>query len=210
MKYLAILVALTMFGCADMSKSIQESSGYGKVSVHASSFDGRKEISLSSSFIKPAEGDSFSNGAIRLGADWYSDTPDLVTLTVTYVTIGHWGEGWQPISGFDLNIDGEIYKASPVEVITNLESSSLGDPSCNQFGCNHSDVKESSKKFLIRLDQLRQIQSASKAMAKISYNRTYEVSNLKELSYGNVTFIERLPEFLSTIQKESQIRQPAS
>lgn len=188
-------LALVLVGCAGMSETMQKSAGVGVVTSQQSDFDSAKEVQVTPAFVAPSDG---GMATIKMGLTWRSTSEKQVGVLIRFSSLSE----YQTISSVELNINDQFFELQSAEAITNLDSTRLTDATCTlAAGCTSGLVlKESDKMFFTTLNVIRLIPDASKALIKVGTGRTYEVGDLLAESYGNVTFIDVLPEFLNKVE----------
>jgi len=199
MKTKLIMVSVFAFvlsGCAGMSESMQKSAGVGVVTADQSDFDCAREVQMTPAFVAPSDG---GMATIKMGLSWRSTTEDQVGVLIRFSSLTE----YQTISSVELNIDGQFYELEPAEAVTNIDSERLTNTTCTYAaGCTSGLVlKESDKMFLASFDVIKKIPSANKALVKVGNGRSYQVGDLLADSYGNVTVLDVLPEFLDKVER---------
>lgn len=195
MKYkllIAGVFAVLLVGCAGMSETMQKSAGVGVVTSNQSDFDNAKEVQMTPAFVAPSDGGMAS---IKMGLTWRSTSEDQVGVLIRFSSLSD----YQTISSVELNIDGQFYELEPAEAITSVDSTRLTGSTCTlAAGCTSGLVlKESDKMFLAPFHLIKSIPDANKALIKVGNGRSYQVGDLLADSYGNVTVLSALPEFLA-------------
>ena len=208
-RLLIILLVFNLGACADFTRGFMEKR-YGKIQISTSSFDGKKEIKLTPVPIKPTNISSTLSDALfkpmppsfKVGLSWKDNPEDNVLLIVEVSQFGGSSiTNYTNINDVSLNIDGDMVDLKSLEDLTNHSSKIVTNARCSLYGCSSGDdVKTSSKMFEINFQQLEDILTASSAKIKISSGREYNVGDLKALWKGNITLIERLPDFINEVK----------
>ncbi|WP_414659195.1 hypothetical protein ACMHYC_10705 [Acinetobacter courvalinii] len=137
-KILIFIIALNLFGCTADQMS--------KATTTTAMFDNSKNISTREmpAFAK----DKWHPSNVFFGARWSDRAPDLIILEVKYM------HDFQNLNSLSFNVDGEIFEAKRMNVVTDIER--------NQY------YKASKAPYVITIDQAKKIVNSKNSKFRIT------------------------------------------
>ena len=137
-KILIFIINLNLFGCTADQMS--------KATTTTAMFDNSKNISTREmpAFAK----DKWHPSNVFFGARWSDRAPDLIILEVKYM------HDFQNLNSLSFNVDGEIFEAKRMNVVTDIER--------NQY------YKASKAPYVITIDQAKKIVNSKNSKFRIT------------------------------------------
>lgn len=190
---ITIVVAsiLIFSGCAG--------AGTGAVVAKDSKFDGSREVVMQTAWVAPLEG---GIAEISLGLTYRSSQPKGVILKANITNMS----GVTDIQAVSISIDGETIIAKPVDAIESKKDNLLvtNDTCTYSYGfrtcAKGISMKSLNKLYIIPSSVPSDIMNAKEALIRVEADGRYIEGDLKASSFGNHTFKDSLPEFVSKMK----------
>lgn len=188
---IAMVSGLVFSGCAG--------TGTGAVVAKDSKFDGSREVVMQTAWVAPSEG---GMAEISLGLTYRSSQPKGVILKANITNMS----GVTDIQAVSINIDGKTIEAEPVDAIESKKDDLLvtNDTCTYSYGfrtCTKGlSMKSLNKLYVIPSSLPSDIINAKHAFIRVEADGRYIEGDLKASSFGNHTFKDSLPEFVSKMK----------
>lgn len=190
--YSFFLVTILFFtGCAG--------TGTGAVVTKQSKFDNSKEVIMQTAWIAPVSG---GMAELSLGMTYRSSSPNEILLLVNTTSMKA-----ENLKNIAFNIDGSIINAKPFDDRTVNEGLKVtNDTSIYNYGLAiHQEgikMQSSNKLFIAPSSLAENILNSSSAIVRVDTGGKFIEGDLKANSFGNATFKDSLPEFVSEMKSK--------